>query len=36
LRINPKTKPMQAVLLQKHFLRKHGPNATYGQSNHKK
>jgi L-ribulose-5-phosphate 4-epimerase len=36
LRINPKTKPMQSVLLQKHFLRKHGPNATYGQSNHKK
>lgn len=31
LRINPKTKPMQSVLLQKHFLRKHGPNATYGQ-----
>jgi L-ribulose-5-phosphate 4-epimerase len=34
LRINPKTKPMQSVLLQKHFLRKHGPNATYGQTNH--
>ena len=32
LRINPKTKLMQSVLLQKHFLRKHGPNATYGQS----
>jgi L-ribulose-5-phosphate 4-epimerase len=32
LRINPKTKPMQSVLLQKHFLRKHGPNATYGQT----
>jgi L-ribulose-5-phosphate 4-epimerase len=31
LRINPKIKPMQAVLLNKHFLRKHGPNATYGQ-----
>lgn len=31
LRINPKTKPMQSVLLSKHFLRKHGPNATYGQ-----
>ena len=31
LRINPKIKPMQAVLLDKHFLRKHGPNATYGQ-----
>jgi L-ribulose-5-phosphate 4-epimerase len=31
LRINPKIKPMQPVLLDKHFLRKHGPNATYGQ-----
>jgi L-ribulose-5-phosphate 4-epimerase len=32
LRINPQIKPMQSVLLQKHFLRKHGPNATYGQT----
>ncbi len=32
LRINPKLRPMQSVLLAKHFLRKHGPNATYGQS----
>jgi L-ribulose-5-phosphate 4-epimerase len=32
LRINPKVKPMQSVLLAKHFLRKHGANATYGQS----
>jgi len=31
LRVNPKTKPMQSVLLEKHFLRKHGPNAYYGQ-----
>jgi L-ribulose-5-phosphate 4-epimerase len=31
LRINPKLKPMQSVLLSKHFLRKHGPNASYGQ-----
>ncbi len=31
LRINPKTKPMQGVLLDKHFMRKHGPKATYGQ-----
>ena len=31
LRINPRTKPMQSVLLGKHFLRKHGPGATYGQ-----
>jgi L-ribulose-5-phosphate 4-epimerase len=35
LRINPKLKPMQSVLLSKHFLRKHGVNATYGQSGHK-
>ncbi|HXT09923.1 MAG TPA: L-ribulose-5-phosphate 4-epimerase [Candidatus Angelobacter sp.] len=32
LHINPRVRPMQSVLLQKHFLRKHGPNATYGQS----
>jgi L-ribulose-5-phosphate 4-epimerase len=31
LRINPKLKPMQGVLLDKHFLRKHGPGAYYGQ-----
>ena len=31
LRINPKTPPMQSVLLDKHFLRKHGPGAYYGQ-----
>ena len=31
LRINPKIKPMQAVLLDKHYLRKHGKNAYYGQ-----
>jgi L-ribulose-5-phosphate 4-epimerase len=31
LRINPKVKPMQPVLLGKHFLRKHGPGAYYGQ-----
>ena len=32
LRINPKPKPMQSVLLDKHFLRKHGANAYYGQT----
>ena len=32
LKINPKVKPMQSVLLARHFLRKHGPNATYGQA----
>jgi L-ribulose-5-phosphate 4-epimerase len=31
LRINPKTKPMQPVLSNKHFLRKHGAKAYYGQ-----
>ena len=31
LRINPKTKPMHSALLDKHFLRKHGPKAYYGQ-----
>jgi L-ribulose-5-phosphate 4-epimerase len=31
LRINPKIKPMQSALLDKHFLRKHGPGAYYGQ-----
>ena len=31
VRLNPKTKPMQAALLDKHFLRKHGPKAYYGQ-----
>ena len=31
LRINPKAKPMQSILLDKHFLRKHGPCAYYGQ-----
>jgi len=31
LRINPKAKPMQSALLDRHFLRKHGAGATYGQ-----
>jgi L-ribulose-5-phosphate 4-epimerase len=31
LRLNPKLKPMPSALLDKHFLRKHGPNATNGQ-----
>lgn len=31
LRLNPRTKPMQRALLDKHFLRKHGPGAYYGQ-----
>ena len=31
MRLAPGTKPMQQVLLDKHFLRKHGPGAYYGQ-----
>ena len=31
LRINPGLKPMQPALLDKHYLRKHGPKASYGQ-----
>lgn len=31
LRINPQLRPMQSVLRDKHFLRKHGPGAYYGQ-----
>jgi L-ribulose-5-phosphate 4-epimerase len=31
LRVNPKVKAMPADLLAKHFLRKHGANAYYGQ-----
>ena len=31
LKINPKLKPLQSALLDKHFLRKHGPDAYYGQ-----
>ena len=32
LRINPRTPPMQRALLDKHYLRKHGPKASYGQT----
>jgi len=31
LRISPSAKPMQSVLLDKHFFRKHGSGAYYGQ-----
>jgi L-ribulose-5-phosphate 4-epimerase len=31
LRIFPSVRPMQRVLMEKHFLRKHGPGAYYGQ-----
>ena len=36
LRINPRVVPMQSELLNKHFLRKHGPNASYGQASTQK
>jgi L-ribulose-5-phosphate 4-epimerase len=31
LRVFPSVKPMQQVLMDKHFFRKHGPTAYYGQ-----
>jgi L-ribulose-5-phosphate 4-epimerase len=31
IQINPAVKPMSSVLLDKHFFRKHGPGAYYGQ-----
>ena len=30
--LSPERGPMQQSLLDKHFLRKHGPGAYYGQS----
>jgi len=32
LRINPKVRPVPPALLDQHFLRKHGPGASYGQT----
>lgn len=32
LRVSPSTGPMPQVLLEKHFFRKHGPRAYYGQA----
>ena len=32
LQINPEARPIDQVLLDKHFLRKHGPGAYYGQN----
>jgi hypothetical protein len=31
-RINPQTPELEPHLRQKHFLRKHGPEASYGQN----
>lgn len=33
LRLNPTNKRLPEYILQKHYLRKHGPNAYYGQKN---
>jgi L-ribulose-5-phosphate 4-epimerase len=33
LHLNPQVQPISQVLLDKHFLRKHGPGAYYGQKN---
>ncbi len=32
-KINPRIRPINKVLLDKHYLRKHGKNAYYGQNN---
>ena len=32
--VNPKVEEAPQYLLDKHYLRKHGPNAYYGQGNH--
>lgn len=34
LAIDPKARPISRELLEKHFLRKHGPGAYYGQDDH--
>ena len=36
LRIFPSAKPLQQVLLDQHFFRKHGPDALYGQIQHER
>ena len=33
LTLNPSAHPVSSALLDKHFLRKHGPAASYGQKN---
>jgi len=35
LRLNPTVKPLPQALLDKHYSRKHGPGATYGQADSK-
>jgi L-ribulose-5-phosphate 4-epimerase len=32
LRLRPSSRPLQQALLDKHFFRKHGPRASYGQT----
>ena len=31
LQLNPQANPLPEYIIQKHYLRKHGPNAYYGQ-----
>jgi L-ribulose-5-phosphate 4-epimerase len=31
LRVNPRARPLPQAMLDKHFLRKHGPGKYYGQ-----
>ncbi len=35
LQLNPRARPLPAHVLNKHYLRKHGPGATYGQAGRK-
>ncbi|MEC0211504.1 L-ribulose-5-phosphate 4-epimerase [Paenibacillus ehimensis] len=35
LLLNPDSRPMEQTLLDRHFLRKHGANAYYGQAHHR-
>jgi len=34
LGVNPEVRPLPDYILEKHYMRKHGPGATYGQKNH--
>ena len=36
LQVNPKAKPLPEYIVAKHYLRKHGPGAYYGQRGGKK
>jgi L-ribulose-5-phosphate 4-epimerase len=32
LEVNPNAEPLPSYIVNKHYMRKHGPNAYYGQS----